>query len=899
MARLQSGTRIYGNAVIDTNLSINGNSGIIDATSNITGALKVAGGIGVTGNVFSTGIITGINANLGNLVIANYFTGTLTTNAQPNITSVGTLTGLSVNGNTTITGNLVVTGNTTYVNSNITQIEDRIIELGGGANGATLSTDDNLDRGVSVHYFKSTAKTAFFGLANDTLDFEYYVDGSETGGVFSGTYGNIKGLTFISTATTGTSPFTVNSTTEVANLKSQYANTADTANTANTVTVASQPNITSVGTLSQLTVNGITTLGNIGNVKIYGGSNGYVLKTDGTGNLNWVVSTSGTGNANVSGSNTQIQYNDGNNLAGSANLTFDVTTKTLTVDKIVANGSGLTSIAGANVTGFVPNANIANTAYSVGGGNVSGQVGNALVAGTVYTNAQPNITSVGTLTGLSVSGDIIPTANIVYDLGNSTNSFRDLYLSGNTIKLGGATISANNGVVTITNKNGGNLTVSGSTGVSSNNSAILNGNSNVIVTANSNVNFSINGTSNVLVVSDTGANIKGTVTANYLSGDGSQISNISTSSINSTSLLTSTATFVTSNISNIVAGSTVSVIADYSNTSYPGGVFTIAQLGPVSLTMTDVWKESGSATKNAYANYLANSVNVNNVNVTFTLANATFSVQSSDYINIGSANITGANILALSITGNSGTYTIPSSYIGNTVETTTTSSVSAYLTTSRGVYTATGTTLTATQAVAFTVNSVSGSFPNSTVPYFSLNQSFNWSVSVTGTASSGNLTYNNGVSLTSSGATSGTSGSIDSTTSQTLTTSDYYGAGLYGYGSRTIPNTVTGTVSAATKYYPIFYKITSSASIPTFTTSDTYLTHNYVIGDGATTSASTSDYLWLVIPGASSHTFAYTFLGSPVGQDPAVTGSQTISGYSYNIYGFTNFSAATFLYTVT
>jgi hypothetical protein len=1054
MARLQSGTRIYGNAVIDTNLSINGNSGIVDATSNITGALKVAGGIGVTGNVFSTGIITGINANLGNLVIANYFTGTLTTNAQPNITSVGTLTGLSVSGNTTITGNLVVTGSTTTINSTNTSYTDSIIDLHTDKNLDPLLVDDGLDIGIKVHYFKSSDKHAFFGFSNDTQAFEYYVDGTETSGVFSGTYGNIKGLTFISTATTGTSPFTVNSTTEVANLKSQYANTADTANTANTVTVASQPNITSVGTLSQLTVNGITTLGNIGNVKIYGGSNGYVLKTDGTGNLNWVVSTSGTGNANVSGSNTQIQYNDGNNLAGSANLTFDVTTKTLTVDKIVANGSGLTSIAGANVTGFVPNANIANTAYSVGGGNVSGQVGNALVAGTVYTNAQPNITSVGnlssltvdngsygnvvitqfasvfatgsgpnpraiyqataadgvagigmqavssgpgqiyantsiifttgatirdkdyptggttratldsnglsvtgnitstnanlgnlatanyfsggggslsnitganvtgqvgnalvagtvytnaqpnitsvgTLTGLSVSGDIIPTANIVYDLGNSTNSFRDLYLSGNTIKLGGATISANNGVVTITNKNGGNLTVSGSTGVSSNNSAILNGNSNVIVTANSNVNFSINGTSNVLVVSNTGANIKGTVTANYLSGDGSQISNISTSSINSTSLLTSTATFVTSNISNIVAGSTVSVIADYSNTSYPGGVFTIAQLGPVSLTMTDVWKESGSATKNAYANYLANSVNVNNVNVTFTLANATFSVQSSDYINIGSANITGANILALSITGNSGTYTIPSSYIGNTVETTTTSSVSAHLTTSRGVYTATGTTLTATQAVAFTVNSVSGSFPNSTVPYFSLNQSFNWSVSVTGTASSGNLTYNSGVSLTSSGATSGTSGSIDSTTSQTLTTSDYYGAGLYGYGSRTIPNTVTGTVSAATKYYPIFYKITSSASIPTFTTSDTYLTHNYVIGDGATTSASTSDYLWLVIPGTSSHTFAYTFLGSPVGQDPAVTGSQTISGYSYNIYGFTNFSAATFLYTVT
>ena len=48
-----------------------------------------------------------------------------------------------------------------------------------------------------------------------------------------------------------------------------------------------------------------------------------------------------------------------------------------------------------------------NMLSNIQGGNVSGQVGNALVAGTVYTNAQPNITSVGTLTSLDVSGHLI------------------------------------------------------------------------------------------------------------------------------------------------------------------------------------------------------------------------------------------------------------------------------------------------------------------------------------------------------------------------------------------------------------------------------------------------------------------------------------------------------------
>ena len=44
--------------------------------------------------------------------------------------------------------------------------------------------------------------------------------------------------------------------------------------------------------------------------------------------------------------------------------------------------------------------------------------------------------------GITVSGDIVPDTNIAYDLGTSTNRFRDLYLSGNTINLGGATVKS-------------------------------------------------------------------------------------------------------------------------------------------------------------------------------------------------------------------------------------------------------------------------------------------------------------------------------------------------------------------------------------------------------------------------------------------------------------------------
>ena len=41
----------------------------------------------------------------------------------------------------------------------------------------------------------------------------------------------------------------------------------------------------------------------------------------------------------------------------------------------------------------------------------------------------------------SINSSVIPSQNEQYDLGSTTNRFRDLYLSGNTITIGGATIS--------------------------------------------------------------------------------------------------------------------------------------------------------------------------------------------------------------------------------------------------------------------------------------------------------------------------------------------------------------------------------------------------------------------------------------------------------------------------
>jgi hypothetical protein len=56
MAKLLSGTRIYGTATVDTRLFVSGSN---TASSTITGALQVVGGAGIGGNLYVGGTIYG------------------------------------------------------------------------------------------------------------------------------------------------------------------------------------------------------------------------------------------------------------------------------------------------------------------------------------------------------------------------------------------------------------------------------------------------------------------------------------------------------------------------------------------------------------------------------------------------------------------------------------------------------------------------------------------------------------------------------------------------------------------------------------------------------------------------------------------------------------------------
>jgi hypothetical protein len=239
--------------------------------------------------------ITGANVSgyVPNANVANSATtaGTITTNAQPNITSVGTLSSLSVTGN--------VSGN--YFTGNGSQLTG----LTASPAGSNTQVQFN-DNGVLG--------------ASSTLTFD-----------------KATGILSVGTATGG-------SLTDANLISANYFT--------GTLTTAAQPNITSVGTLTSLTVTGNVSAN-------YFIGNGSQL----------------TG--------LPASYSNTNVAAYLPTYTGNVS-----ANYFIGNGSTLTNITGANVSGYVPLATAANT------------------AGTVTTNAQPNITSVGTLSSLTVTGNI-------------------------------------------------------------------------------------------------------------------------------------------------------------------------------------------------------------------------------------------------------------------------------------------------------------------------------------------------------------------------------------------------------------------------------------------------------------------------------------------------------------
>ena len=238
-------------------------------------------------------------------------------------------------------------------------------------------------------------------------------------------------------------------------------------------------------TTTNLNVTGSASFGDVANVSILGGLNGYFLQTDGLGQLTWAAGgNGGGGNGNPGGSNTQVQFNNAGTFGGDAGFTYDQNTNILSA----------LNINSPNFTG-----------------NLTGVASTALAANTVINSSQPNIVSVGTLVNLSVTGAVtgqsfagdggnlsnIPAANLVGSVPLaahvSANAQPNITSVGNLLALEVAGTATAGNLNSSNRISGGNLFITGNVSVGGNisfasaNSFIAN--ANVIEFNSSNVNL--------------------------------------------------------------------------------------------------------------------------------------------------------------------------------------------------------------------------------------------------------------------------------------------------------------------------------------------------------------------------------------------------------------------------
>jgi hypothetical protein len=444
----------------------NGNSNVNIPAANGNITVSVAGnanlatftGTGV--NVSGTLNVTG-NANVGNIgatgVVATTIDGSLITASQPNVTSLGTLTGLDVNGNITaanITANTgVFTGNgaglTNIAGANVTGTvanANYATSAGSATTAGTVTTaaQPNI---TSVGTLGSLAVTGNITAGNANLG------NAVAANFFIGDGSLLTGLPGSSGLANGNSNVIIpsangNVVVSVAGNSNIFTVTGTGANVTGTF------NIT-----GNFTAGGTSNLGPASNVIITGGSANYVLKTDGAGNLSWTALPTLTSTVdNFTGNGSQNTY------------TLSVTPANKNYTTVSYNGALLIrdsySLSGANIVFANAPANgakievtsLTSTGAMIGGsdthvqynsnGTLAGSSTFTFDAGNTRLTAN-NLAVSNIFTANRVGSDLIPNANITYDLGTNTNRWRDIWLSNSTIHLGNVSISATEGTVVL------------------------------------------------------------------------------------------------------------------------------------------------------------------------------------------------------------------------------------------------------------------------------------------------------------------------------------------------------------------------------------------------------------------------------------------------------------------
>jgi filamentous hemagglutinin len=542
-----SGTTTTGNLDTAGTVSATGNvtggniltGGLISATGAITSATTITGGnLATGGTVSATGDITGGNLITGGNVATDGVTITSSdvlangnVSAAGNVIGGNILTGGLISATSNITGgNLLFgsgivsgTGNV-YASNFIGNISGNIDA--GGSNTEIQFNDDDLLAGSPGFTFNKVGNVV---TANGNITGANLLTGGNVSATGAGTFGNIT-IDTDSINSIG-SQITVNGNSSDVN----FAVNGDTL--ANVFYVDAGTGTASFGSSTQVT-NAIVNFATTTSVKMPVGNTQQRPATGVTGMIRF----------NTTNNNLELYDNSEWTAVGVPAFTViddqqfngDGSTLAFTLNSAQTTNSCIVSINGV--------VQIPTIAYSVSTTTLT--FTEAPLSGDLIDVRQ--ITTTTTVTGLSngnaeialtsedvnVTGDLLPTADLQYTLGNSTLRWSNLYVGGNTIFLGNLQLKESGAntfaVYTADGVTEANIAV-GNVDVTS----IQSGTSSInIVAPNGNTQITAGGT-NSLTVANTGVFVTGVVSAtgnitgSYILGNGSQLTGIDATSIQS------------------------------------------------------------------------------------------------------------------------------------------------------------------------------------------------------------------------------------------------------------------------------------------------------------------------------------------------------------------------------
>lgn len=345
-------------------------------------------------NIVNSGTITS-----GGNITAPWFIGNVVGNISGNIVVPGSNTQVLYNNN----GNAGASADLTFDDStNILDVNGNVVAdyfLGNGSGLSSLT-------GANV-----TGQVPFSAVANS-------VAVANVSGIGNVAVLNLDGSS--SNVLYGNGVFAPGGGGNAAN-----ANYANFAGTAFSVSAA---NVSGLGNIATINLNGSGS-----NVLLGNGAWGSLPNTANANYANFAGTAFSVDGANVSGAVNLANYATvansvaGANVSGAVNL---ANYATVANSVALANVSGAGNIASINLDGNVSNVLHGDGTFGPESGNLSANY--AAYAGNVTINAQPNITSVGTLTSLAVAGNITGPDVISFDTANGTGTLTTGQMSWDT-----------------------------------------------------------------------------------------------------------------------------------------------------------------------------------------------------------------------------------------------------------------------------------------------------------------------------------------------------------------------------------------------------------------------------------------------------------------------------------